>query len=219
MNCMKRRKVTPKSIQPTPKAIYASLTVIALWWVFWLGSQALFMVDIPVVTKWLVSSCSQVNFLSLTLWIFVVNLIALAVYHGLQREYSFLKIKDKWDVLAYLLPMGLVIVLLLTKSSAFGVPILIYISAMVVTNFCQELLTTGFMQTALARYINPVGAAVLTCLMFYFGHFMFSDTFTPLGLIMIAGFILFSWLRLKRGNIFLANVVHLSWSLAMILAS
>jgi membrane protease YdiL (CAAX protease family) len=217
MNVMKRQKTTPQTGKLTSKTIFASLTIIALWWLFWLSSQALFMVDVPILSKWLISSDPQHTFGALTVWIVVVNLIALAVYHWLQHDYSFLKIKDRWDILAYLLPVGLAIVLLLTKSSAFGVPMLIYVGAIVVTTFCQELLSTGFLQTGLARRLGPVLAAALTCIIFYLGHFMIADTATLMGGVIVVGFMLFSWLRYKRGNIYLANTVHLTWSLVMVL--
>lgn len=215
---MKRQKLKPSKRMLTQKNILTSLIIVSLWWAFWLGSQGLFIVDVPILSDWLIASDPQTNFISLTIWIIVVNLIALAIYHWLQRDYSFLNIRDKWDVVAYTIPLGLIIVLLITKASVFGVPILIYISAMVVTNFCQELLTTGFMQTGLSKRIGNISAAFITCVVFYLGHFMILETFTPIGIIMVAGFILFSWLRLKRGNIYLTNVVHLSWSLIMVLS-
>jgi membrane protease YdiL (CAAX protease family) len=200
------------------KNISAVLLIVSLWWVFWLGSQSLFMIDIPLLSNWLLSSEPYINFTSVTIWIVAVNLIALALYHWLQRDYSFLKIRDKWDVLAYIIPLGLIILLLATKPTAFDVPILIYIIAMIVTIFCQELLTTGFMQTALSKYVGSISAAIVTCATFYLGHFMIAETFTYMGIIMVTGFMLFSWLRFKRGNIYLANVLHLSWSLVMVLA-
>jgi membrane protease YdiL (CAAX protease family) len=217
MNVMKRQQTAPSLVKPTFKTLFASLTIIAFWGLFWLGSQALFMVDIPLLTPWLLSADPQTNFLSVGLWILGVNLLALAVYHVGIRDYSFLKVKNKWDILAYILPLGLTALLLFSKQAAFGVPILLYIAVMIATNFCQELLTTGFMQTGLARNIGGVWAALVTTMMFYLGHFMIQDTFTLMGLVMIAGFILFSWLRLKRGNLYLANVVHLSWALAMVM--
>ena len=202
----------------SPKAIIASILIVSLWWIFWLGSQALFIVDIPVLSSWLLSSEPHVNYIAVTAWIIAINLIALAIYHRLQRDYSFLKIKDRWDVLAYIVPLGLIIFLIAAKPTAFDVPIVIYIIGMVATNFCQELLTTGFMQTALSKYVGAVFSAIITCVVFYFGHFMIAETFTYMGIAMVCGFILFSWLRLKRGNIYLVNIIHLSWSLVMTLS-
>jgi membrane protease YdiL (CAAX protease family) len=175
------------------------------------------MVDIPYLSPLLTSSSPQANFISLTLWIVVVNIVALGVWHWRKRDYSFLKIKDKWDVLGYIMPLTLIIALLATKSTAFNVPIVIYIVAMIITDFCQELLTTGYMQTGLSKTLGPVAAAIVTCVMFYFGHFMIADTFSVMGGIMVAGFILFSWLRYVRGNIYFVNIAHLTWALVMVL--
>ena len=176
------------------------------------------MVDVPFLSNWLTSSNPQTSFISLTLWIITINIVALGIWHWRKRDYSFLKIKDRWDILGYIVPLLLIVALLATKSTVFNVPIWIYILAMVISNLCQELLTTGYMQTGLSKTLGPVVAAIVTCIMFYFGHFMIADTFSLMGGIMVTGFILFSWLRYTRGNIYLANIVHLTWSLAMVLA-
>ena len=215
---MKKQKQKSFKNALTTKNIFASLLIILFWWFFWLGTQALLMVDVPFLSSLLISSNPQSNFIFLTLWIIIVNVIALVVWHWRERDYSFLKIKDKWDILGYIVPLLLIIALLATKSTAFNVPIWIYIIAMIITNFCQELLTTGYMQTGLTKTLGPIAAAIVTCVMFYLGHFMIANTFSLMGGIMVAGFVLFSWLRYARGNIYLANVVHLTWSLVMVLA-
>lgn len=174
--------------------------------------------DVPFLSSLLTASDAQSNFIFLTLWIIIVNVIALGIWHWRVRDYSFLKIKDRWDILGYIVPLLLIIVLLATKSTAFNVPIWIYIIAMLITNFCQELLTTGYMQTGLTKTLGPIAAAIVTCVMFYLGHFMIADTFSLMGGIVVAGFVLFSWLRYVRGNIYLVNVVHLTWALMMVLA-
>lgn len=215
---VKRQKHKSPKNTLTTKNIFASLPIVLLWWTFWLGTQALFMVDVPFLSNWLTSSNPQTSFISLTLWIITINIVALGIWHWRKRDYSFLKIKDRWDILGYIVPLLLIVALLATKSTVFNVPIWIYILAMVISNLCQELLTTGYMQTGLSKTLGPVVAAIVTCIMFYFGHFMIADTFSLMGGIMVTGFILFSWLRYTRGNIYLANIVHLTWSLAMVLA-
>ncbi len=215
---MKKQNTKTEGSDLTPKNIFASLLLILLWWLFWLGTQALFIVNVPFLSDSLATQNPQNNFIALTVWIVIINLIALAIYHKFQRDYSFLKIKDKWDILAYAIPLGLIVALLATKGTAFNVSMPIYIVAIVITNFCQELLTTGFLQTGLSKKIGSVLAAIVTCVVFYLGHFMVAETFTLMGGVMVIGFILFSWLRYKRGNIYLVNVLHLSWSLVMVLA-
>ena len=215
---MKKQKQKSLKSALTTKNIFATLMIILFWWIFWLGTQALLMVDVPFLSSLLTASVAQSYFIFLTLWIIIVNVIALGIWHWRVRDYSFLKIKDKWDILGYIVPLLLIIALLATKSTAFNVPVWIYIIAMIITNFCQELLTTGYMQTGLTKTLGPVVAAIVTCVMFYLGHFMIADTFSLMGGIMVAGFVLFSWLRYTRGNIYLANVVHLTWSLVMVLA-
>lgn len=215
---MKKQKHTLFKNTLATKNIIASVIIVLFWWTFWLGTQALFIVDLPYLSPLLTSSSPQANFISLTLWIIAINVIAFGIWHWRKHDYSFLKIKDKWDVLGYIVPLALIIALLATKSTAFNVPIWIYIVAMIVTNFCQELLTTGYMQTGLSKTLGPIVAAIITVIMFYLGHFMIADTFSLMGGVMLAGFILFSWLRYVRGNIYLANIVHLTWALVMVLA-
>lgn len=215
---MKKQKQKSFKNALTTKNIFASLLIILFWWFFWLGTQALLIVDVPFLSSLLTASDAQSNFIFLTLWIIIVNVIALGIWHWRVRDYSFLKIKDRWDILGYIVPLLLIIVLLATKSTAFNVPIWIYIIAMLITNFCQELLTTGYMQTGLTKTLGPIAAAIVTCVMFYLGHFMIADTFSLMGGIVVAGFVLFSWLRYVRGNIYLVNVVHLTWALMMVLA-
>ena len=188
-----------------------------MWWIFWLVGQALFMVEIPFLSDWVEGADQQSTFIGLTIWIVVVHLVALSVWHCFKRDYSFLKIKDKWDILAYAVPLVLAIILLITTPTAFGTTMWVYIVSMIITNFAQDLLTTGYMQTGLSKTLGPVVASIITCFVFYLGHFMIADTLTVGGGIMVIGFILFSWLRYKRGNIYLVNAIHLTWALAMIL--
>ena len=202
----------------TAKNIINSIFVVLFWWTFWLLTQTLFIIDVPYLSPLLTSSNPQTNFIYLTLWVVAVNIVALGVWHWRKRDYSFLKIKDKWDILGYIVPLVLIVALLATKSTAFDVPIGIYIVVMVVTSFCQELLTTGYMQTGLSKTLGPIAAAIVTCVVFYLGHFMIANTLSLMGVMMVAGFILFSWLRYVRGNIYFVNIVHLTWALVMVLA-
>ena len=219
---MKQQKHKSSSHKPhrlTPKNIFISLLIIALWWVFWLGSSALFIIDVPFISDWIAASDDQSIYIRLTIWIVAVHLIALGVWHWSKRDYSFLKIKDKWDISVYAVPLVLAIVLLATVPTAFGVTMWVYIIVMIITNFAQDLLTTGYMQTGLSKTLGPIGAAIITCVVFYLGHFTIMDTLTIGGSIMVVGFILFSWLRYKRGNIYFVNAIHLTWALVMILIS
>jgi hypothetical protein len=115
---MKKQKHKSFKNALTTKNIFASLLIILFWWVFWLGTQALFMVDVPFLSSLLISSNPQSNFIFLTLWIIMINIIALVVWHWRERDYSFLKIKDKWDILGYIVPLLLIIALLATKSTS-----------------------------------------------------------------------------------------------------
>lgn len=215
---MKNRMHKTPTNTLTAKNIINSIFVVLFWWTFWLLTQTLFMIDVPYLSPLLTSSNPQTNFIYLTLWVVAVNIVALGVWHWRKRDYSFLKIKDKWDILGYIVPLVLIVALLATKSTAFDVPIGIYIVVMVVTSFCQELLTTGYMQTGLSKTLGPIAAAIVTCVVFYLGHFMIANTLSLMGVIMVAGFILFSWLRYVRGNIYFVNIVHLTWALVMVLA-
>ena len=92
---MKKQKQKSLKSALTTKNIFATLIIIMFWWVFWMGTQALLMVDVPFLSSLLTSSNPQTNFIFLSLWIIIINIIALIVWHWRERDYSFLKIKDK----------------------------------------------------------------------------------------------------------------------------
>lgn len=207
-----------KIINLTAKSLLKSLLIVVLWFMFWFGARCLLMINVPIFSDWLTGASTQQDiFIILMIWITVVCLAATGLWQLLMHDYSFLKIKNKWDIIPYVIPMILCVIILLTKSTVYGVNVWIYILAMIITNFVQDFLTTGLLQTALTKTIGAVFAAILTCIIFFLGHVIIPDaaTFTPIMIVMIMGFVLFSWLRYKRGNIYLANVIHLCFALVM----
>lgn len=202
------------SLKMTPRTIALSLLAVAVWWIFWMSSQALYIIDVPLLSDLRGSGNLQQQFIALTLLITCVFVIATLVWHITVHDYSFLRGK-KWQIALYVIPLMIMVMLFATHQTGYGgIDLRIYILGMVVSTFCQDILTTGFLQTALTKTIGDKFAAVVTAIMFFLGHFMTtSQILSPMGAIMICGFVLFSWLRYKTGNIYIVNVIHLTFSL------
>lgn len=202
------------ALKITPKNIAFSLLAIVAWWIFWMSSQALYMIDVPLLSDIRDSGNLQQQFIVLTLWITGIAIITTLIWHISVHDYSFLRGK-KWQIALYVIPLMIMVMLFATHQTGYGgIDLRIYILGMVVSTFCQDILTTGFLQTALTKTIGDKFAAVVTAIMFFLGHFMtIAQSLSPMGAIMICGFVLFSWLRYKTGNIYIVNVIHLTFSL------
>ena len=48
---MKKQKQKSLKSALTTKNIFATLMIILFWWVFWMGTQALFIVDVPFLSS------------------------------------------------------------------------------------------------------------------------------------------------------------------------
>lgn len=184
---------------------------ILVWFAFWILTQYLFLGKLPA---WLMNISDalspQQQFIAISLWINLIALIGIFLWHKTFRDYSFLKAPKK-TYLAYILPAVLAAILLL-QPTHFGVNSLIYAIGMVTTTFWQDLLTFGFLYTYLQTQVKPEIAAFLTALVFYAGHFMYDLPLTML-LVYIVGFLFFAYLRYKTRSIHLTYVTHLSFIL------
>lgn len=198
----------------TPKTIALSLSAITAWWIVWMSSQALYMIDVPVLSDILKGGNLQQQFISMTLWIACTAIIAMLIWHIAVHDYSFLR-GEKWQIALYAIPAIMIIILFATHQTGYGgIDLRIYVPGMIVSSFFQDILTTGFLQTALSKTIGDKFAAIATTITFFLGHMLtVADMLSPMGVIMICGFILFSWLRYKTGNIYLSNIIHLTFSL------
>lgn len=140
-------------------------------------------------------------------------LTAWFVYHKSVRDYNFLKTK-KWILVLYLLPIAAAINLYIhNPTEIYGANTIIYLLAMLISVGYQDILTFGFLQTILEKRTARIIAALATALVFYIGHLNFG--FDLLSLIHILGYVVFVFARYKTSAIYVTNVIHLTYILAV----
>lgn len=194
-----------------PTALYVILAVAA-WCAAWMSTQALFMTDVPVLTALLTSSPSAtIRFAALSAWIIGTGVIVTLLWAKWSGgDLSFLKIKRPKLLLLCYLPIAIAAIVVIVTRSPFGIPGWLWTLCLVATTFYQDILTFGFLQTALEKRLKPIVAALLTALVFFSGHFWLVDNLPTLanaGLYMIA-FPIFALLRYKTRTIYPANIIH-----------
>lgn len=208
---MKSKKQTKVQERLSLQTIRNVIVAIALWFVFWLLSQYLFFGEWP---SWLASfmqdTSAEQQFIYLTLWISLVAIIGVTIWHKTFRDYSFLNLSGR-TYLAYIVPIALLIWLLL-QPLHFGVSAPIYATGAIVSVFWQDLLTFGFLYTYLDSQVNSKLATVITAAVFFAGH-LFTTLTLPELIAYGLGFLVFAYLRYKTQSIYLTNVLHLSFIL------
>lgn len=189
---------------------------ISLWWIFWLLTQYLFIGGLPDwVDPLLDGDSSQQRFIYTFAWIVFVAVVCLVLWHGTVRDYSFFKAPRKL-LLAYLLPLGIAVWLLLRQPLVFGIATPIFVGGMVIGTVWQDVLTFGFLYTLLDKQIGSRLAAVLTTVMFFLGHFLFVSALPVEVLLYAIGFSAFTFLRYRTHSIYLTNALHLSYLLLVV---
>jgi membrane protease YdiL (CAAX protease family) len=203
----KKTKNRPKIL---PTLVYLTISIVA-WIVVWLSTQALFITDIPVLTKLLATDDTTTTFLIYSLWIMALGGIVTIVWSKWSgNDYSFLKTnKKQWVILGYL-PVAIAAIIVIASRQLFGIPGWLWAPAVLATTFFQDILTFGYLQTALARRINPIVAALLTAIVFFAGHFWLVGnvaTMQNIWLYLVA-FPIFALLRYKTKNIYAIHIIH-----------
>lgn len=147
--------------------------LVTMWFMTWLATQALYMIDVPILSPWLKNADGEQGFINLSIWIMFVVIVATVAWAVVAKgNFSFLK-PTKWTIAPYIVTIPLVIACMFApRSLTFGVTPWLYMTLMVVTNFVQDILTFGFLQTALEKVIKVWPAAILTAVVFYAGHFV-----------------------------------------------
>lgn len=194
-----------------PVWLYVMLAITA-WYAVWMSTQALFMTDVPVLTALIASSPDiAVRFATLSAWIIGTGIIATLLWAKWSGgDFSFLRIKRPMVLMLAYLPIAIVAVIVMLTRSPFGVPGWLWISCLVATTFYQDILTFGFLQTALEKRVRPIVAALLTALVFFSGHFWLignMPTLATAGMYMVA-FPIFALLRYKTKTIYATNLIH-----------
>lgn len=199
----------------SPTNIKKSIIAIPAWLLVWLSTQALFFFDIPLLSDYLSRLTLQQSFIVLTLWISIIASIVSLLWYKLYHNFSFLK-APAVIYLAYIIPLILVVKDLL-QPQIFGINPFIWVLAMIITTFIQDILTFGYLQTYLEKQINLKPAAIATALIFYIGHFIgIGSIDITTALIYAFGFAIFAFLRYRSHSIYLTNALHLSFLLLVI---
>lgn len=156
-------------------------------------------------------------FIYATVWILFVATITTLVWNKLRADWSFLHKPRKYQIALYLVPIVLV-VKDLTMPSIFGVNSSLYVVAIVVSVMWQDVLTFGFLQTYLEKKTTPVIVMFLVAASFWVGHIVFQLHSINLFVFLLyaLAFLLLSFLRFKTKNIYLTNILHLTFLLLFV---
>lgn len=184
------------------------ILAVVIWFIFWFGAQSLYLIPNLFSN---INPTPNVFFVIYSLWIIFVSMVAVLIWKFTFKKFGFLKIKNKKWLLLYIIPVVLSVILIINGNN-FGINRYLYTSAMFVTTFLgQDLLTFGFLQTYLEKITGAKTAAIITGLAFFAGHLVSSFSFGTL--LMLVAAILFSFLRYRTKNIYLLNIIHISFSL------
>jgi membrane protease YdiL (CAAX protease family) len=189
-----------------PFTLYKTIFIsIILWFLIWTVTQGIFMserlLQLPID--------ANISYAIATVWVLAVAAVALRLLPKYRRE-SLPKSRLLW---LYAVPVALLV--FLPWHYALALDIWVYVPMIVITVFWQDYVTFGLLQTRLAKTITATKAAIVTAIVFLLGHavFFLNDITDPqFILIAIAGFG-FAFLRRYTGNIYIANVIHLTFYL------
>jgi len=189
--------------------LIAVIAAILIWVAYWFGIQSLYF---PIFSNVLNLHVSlDFLFAIYSLCITIAALIITVIWCVNVKDFSFLKLKKKRILYLYILPVVLTI-LLLRFGDGVGINSFLYaISMWSTTALAQDLVTFRFLQTFLEKRVNRKLVAIITGTVFFSGHLILG-----LGINTIfyaIGSILFSYLRYKTKNIYLLDVIHISFLL------
>jgi len=192
----------------TAMRIRKVIVAVLIWFFFWFAAQSLLL--IPDLLSNLAST-PNAYFSIYSLWILFIAAIAIILWRFIINDFSFLKVKNRKILFLYLIPIAISIALL-TLGNGLSINRLLYVVCMSLTTFlAQDVLTFGFLQTYLDKVVANKLAAVITGLAFFVGHLTFDLSWFTLVYIFAA--ILFSFLRYKTKNVYLLNIIHISFLL------
>ena len=190
--------------------LIAVIAAVLIWFAYWFGIQNLYF---PILGNVLNLHVSQdFLFAIYSLCITIVALFVTVIWCVTVKDFSFLKLKKKKILYLYMLPVVLTILILIFGDGVGVNSFLFAIFMWSTTALAQDLVTFGFLQTFIEKRVNRKLAAIITGTVFFLGHIIFG-----MGIITIfhaIGSILFSYLRYKTKNIYILDVIHISFLLA-----
>lgn len=155
---------------------------------------------------------TNVSILLATSYVAVILAISLVVFKKYNKKFL------ARTNLLYLYILPLILVGLLPFHYHLALPLSIYIFMIVVTVFWQDYLTFGIVQTYVQTTLTPTLSLFIVALLFTLGHFTFlissfSSAYIPGLIALFCVSALFAWFRKHFGNIYIINVLHLSFLL------
>lgn len=183
---------------------------ICLWFLWWFLSQALFIINVPILTDLLTGGVTPAqSFINITLFLLVPTFFAFLVFHKFVNDYRFLR-TNRYVLLLYIIPL-ILFMRLLTVGDIYGVPAFVYGLGMIISAAVQDIGTFGFLQTFVEKHIPRILAAIVVAIAFFIAHFQYGMAYEEL--FYFSGFLLFALLRYKTKSIYVTNVLHLSFLL------
>ncbi|NTW62021.1 hypothetical protein HGB25_01245 [Candidatus Saccharibacteria bacterium] len=193
----------------TKQKIKKVVIAVGLWCVFWFGAQAIYLIPISPLNT--LELPPNLNFLLYTIWILCVSCAGVFIWKKKVNDFSFLKVKNKKILYLYIMPIIMAIIFLI-RGNGIDINRPLYIVAIASTTFiAQDMLTFGFLQTYLEKIISRKTAAMITCIAFFTAHLTFG--WSLLTLTFLLGGALFSYLRYRTKNIYLLDIIHISFLL------
>lgn len=185
--------------------MWSVLAGVAAWGLVWVCTQGIFLAELPLKLP------GGVNVVTLvaTAWVLVVTIVCLVALPAYRRE-SLPRSKWLW---LYVLPA--VLLAFLPQHYVFAPDVWVFMIMIIVTVFWQDYLTFGVLQPFLSRRMSPTWAVVVTTIVFFAGHVVFSpgDIADPQMLLIASAGLVFALSRRFTGAVYLANVIHLSFYL------
>lgn len=189
--------------------IVKTILAVSVWFLFWFANEGIFLLSRhDVINLDFIGSASW-KFFFITLWAVLFFGVAFFIWSIKIKNWLFLKCSKKVFIL-YLIPFVLLIKVLISGET-FGVLPILYVLGIIFNSLLQDILTFGFLQTYLEKVLNTKAAFLIVVVAFYIAHLDFS--FSVGSLFLVAGYILFGYLRFRFKHIYFTNVVHLSYLL------
>lgn len=186
------------------------------WLVVWLLTFGLFSIYIPFITPLLEKMEPTKCFLTLLVWILFIALVSTLFWSRWSKnDFNFLKVKKPiWIILSYL-PVITLTLIVASKPKVFEINGTIYALGMLILNPIQDLLTFGYLQTALNKHLRShTTAAIITACTFFIGHIIFNlSAGVGAYVFYTAAFLLFALLRDFTNNIYAIICIHLYYAL------
>jgi hypothetical protein len=188
------------------------LSACVAWLAAWVFTQGLFMGDSLLRVF---SGGFDVQILKATLWVGLVLGFSLVVFKNYDRRF----LTRSRLIYLYFLPAALIAILPWHYHLTLSIPL--FVLMVIISTFWQDYLTFGIFQTFIQSKLVTWMSVIIVGVLFTIGHFIFFiDSFSLASmtgwLALLSAGLLFSWQRKHFGNIYVINVLHLSFLLLFV---